>query len=233
MTDEREIESFSIEMEKQWEPIEQLLTQNSTYKSGAIINPENFENYYYSSTKKMVPSYNFAYEVMSSYSGYSNHCSPTAAVNLLKYWYLRNNQKYNCLLKTSWLNSFKLMYGYMGTNPTIGTYTSKLVNAYKSYFNNCSGLGYVMVDLYSSPSMSKIAEEINAGYPFHINVYGNGYYGNHSMLALGYNYYTYRNGNTYTYSYYVMVADGWVKSPRYVNCKVGVSGIDMVTVRLP
>lgn len=220
------------EIEEQWALIDNTFG-DSSYKSGEIKNPLDYEKYYYSSAGNQVPSYNFAYEVMGNFSGYTNHCSPTAAVNLLKYWYLRNNTRYSCFLKTSWLNTFKLLYGYMGTNSMgKGTYASDMKTGYQKFFASCSGIGYTAVDYVDSPTFSALINEINAGYPFHLNVYGHNYYGNHSLLALGYKTYTYRNASVITTVNYLMVADGWNTSVRYVNCSVNIDSLSMISVRL-
>ncbi len=220
------------EIEEQWKLIQNTFG-DSSYKSGEIKNPLDYERYYYSSAGNQVPSYNFTYEIMGNFSGYTNHCSPTAAVNLLKYWYLRNNTRYSCLKKTSWLNTFNLLYGYMGTNSMgNGTYASDMKTGYQKFFASCSGIGYTAVDYVDSPTFSALINEINAGYPFHLNVYGHNYYGNHSLLALGYRTYTYRNASVITTVNYLMVADGWNTSARYVNCSVNIDSLSMISVRL-
>lgn len=234
ITDLQEESISNIEnVEEQWEMAENLATQGSTYKGGEIVNPANYEKYYYSSTRKTVQNYSFSYELMSNFSGYSDHCAPTAAVNLMKYWYLRDNTKYNSVLKTSWANSFSILHNYMGTTVGIGTYTSNLVNAYKNYLNSCSGLSGATVKLISNCTISNVITEINAGYPVHLCVYDNNYYSNHSLLGLGYVSYTYYENSVYTSVNYIMVADGWKSSARYVNCSIGTGKMDIVTVRMP
>ena len=226
------------EIEEQWQILDCIIDENSdgnsTYVSGEIKNPLDYEKYYYSSSSKNVPSYNYVYEVMSTFTGYTDHCSPTAAVNLLKYWYLRDNTKYNCLLKTSWTNTFKLLYSYMGTNTNAaGTVRSNIKTGYQKFFSTCSGLGSVTVEYIDSPSFTEMENEIQAGYPFHLSVTNNNYYGNHSLVALGYRAFTYKNGTTYTGVHYFLVADGWNTSARYVNCSINNGGVAMTRVRLP
>ncbi len=220
--------------EEQWKILEEYITDgNSSYKSGELTNPFNYEKYYYSSSGTNVPSYNYAYEIMDSFTGYTDHCSPTAAVNLLKYWYLRDTTKYNCLLKTSWTNTFKLLYSYMGTNTNgTGTVRSNIKTGYQKFFSTCNGLGSVFVDYIASPSFTEMENEIQAGYPFHLSVIQNNYYKNHSLIALGYRTFTYKNGTTYTGVHYFLVADGWNTSARYVNCSINNGGVAMTRVRL-
>lgn len=222
------------EINEQWEILNHIIDGNSSYTEGEITNPFDYEKYYYSSSGTNVPSYNYAYEIMNNFSGYTDHCSPTAAVNLLKYWYLRDNVKYNCLLKTSWNNTFKLLYSYMGTNTNgTGTVRSNIKTGYQKFFSTCSGLGSTVVEYIATPSFTEMENEIQAGYPFHLSVINNNHYGNHSLIALGYRAFTYKNGITYTSVHYFLVADGWNTSARYVNCSINNGGVAMTRVRLP
>ncbi len=183
-----------------------------------ITNPNSYESQYYSKTVKNVPNYNITYFSTSNFSGYKDHCSPTAATNLAKYWYVRNNSKYNKLLVAgSWANSFKKFYNYFGTTPGIGTYNSKLGNGFYMYFRDC-GISLTKNQYISNPTISILKKEIDDGYPFEFCLLSHKLYGDHHVLALGYVTYIYRNGNTLTNSDYIRVADGWCNNGnRYVK----------------
>ena len=77
--------------------------------------------------------------VMSYYSGYSNHCSPTAATNLTMYWmhgrgYFSN---YSSSFSASYV--FSRYYQSMQTNPTSGTNILKIRPAIQNFFDLYSG----------------------------------------------------------------------------------------------
>lgn len=195
------------EEKQDWNFYKNQITGSSTPINVIITNPDIYESQYYSKTSKDVPNYDIIYFLTSDFSGYSNHCSPTAGTNLLKYWYLRNNTKYNRLLiSNDWVASFKKLYGYFKTT-SLGTYDANLANGYYQYFRDC-GIGLSKSQLLSNPAFSILKQEIDAGYPFHYSVYEHAKYKNHSVLALGYVTYTYRSGSSFTTSNYIRVVDG-------------------------
>ena len=51
-------------------------------------------------------------------------------------------------------------------------------------------------------------------------------------MALGYRTYTYRNASVITTVNYLMVADGWNTSARYVNCSININSMSIISVRL-
>lgn len=168
---------------------------------------------------------------MNSFSGYSNHCAPTVATNIMYYWYNRNSSTYSALRKDSdntWLATFKNYHSLMETTATNGTYNSKLQNAYSTYLKN-AGFNNSTVTYSSSASWNTMKTELDGNYPFHLIVQGHYFYGDHSIVGLGYEEYKH---SALTYSRYIRVADGWSSSSgRFVHTSVGNSAIRMVKVR--
>lgn len=208
-------------------------TASSLYKGGNfyLTNPELYERGYYSKSTKNVKAYNITYKKTSDFSGYINHCAPTAAVNFMKYWYNRNNSKYDALLyKDSWIKTFKKLYSLFETTNK-GTYDSNLVPGYKKFFDLVS-VQYSSITKSNHVSFNQMKKEIDAGYPFHIMVYKHQKYEEHSMLAVGYVSYVHVESVT-QYSNYIRVVDGFSeKANRYINTNVGQNYINMVSVRL-
>lgn len=208
---------------------------NSNYSSGFITSPSEYESGYYDKSIVNVPTYSIRFFYMDDFAkagniSRSNHCAPTAGINLAYYWYNRNNSKYASLMRTSWENSFVILHSLMKTTNSGGTYTKYLASAYQQYFYNYCGLVLSKCQLVSSPTIAQMKQEINEGYPFHICVYNHNVYKNHSMLALGYERYYYRN--TGTEECYLRVADGWLPYPtRYVYITDSRISKDMIIVR--
>ncbi len=206
-------------------------TKNSNPPSSGtvyITNPDSYESGYDSKISANVTGYNKTYKTTSSFSGYNNHCAPTAATNIMLYWYGRNNSTYSSLRKNgdaTWTDTFIELYSLMGTSCG-GTPNSNLKAAYKTYLIN-AGFSPI-VTYYSTASWSNMKSEIDANYPFHMVIQNHYLYGNHSVVGLGYVQYKY---GLASYSRYIRIADGWTTSSgRFVHTTVGNDKIRMVKV---
>ncbi|MCI8956117.1 MAG: hypothetical protein HFG29_03885 [Eubacterium sp.] len=148
-------------------------------------------------------------------------CAPTAATNLLFYWYSRNTKKYKSLLDTSWTNTFNLMSKYMKTSEKSGTKDKNIADAYKKYISH-HGFS-VSAKFHSGTSEGKkIVSVINEGRPCQLILHNHYKYGDHAVLALGYQQYIYEHWYGNTYQTYIRIADGWTsKASRFVwgGCK--------------
>ncbi len=209
-----------------------------------IENPKLYESSYYSRNQKFVSGYNKpAYFLMTNFttvfgqnksSKIRNHCAPTAATNLLKYWYERNTAKYAPLKNKKWENTFKKLYNYMGTNNSIGTLNKNIASGYISFLREV-GVSFKTVSRSTYVSWKQMKQEIDNNYPFHLAIISKesgGYYGDHSVLALGYVFYTYNSGSQYTYSRYMAIRDGWDKEFRYVHVSNRVKCFEMIQLHL-
>lgn len=179
----------------------------STY----ITNPSQYESGCTSSSSRDVTGYNLNYSLMSSF-GSGGVCAPTAATNMCRYWYTRSSKYSNLLGPTGWQGTYNSFYSLMGTDPVNGTYDNKVAPAYQSYFANvglsCNAYYYTGTNYGQA-----IINEVNNDRPSHLMMHNHKLYGNHSVVALGYQQYAY-SGNT---SNYIRIADGWITSPtRYV-----------------
>ena len=196
--------------EEQWNYYQDTMTGDSNPPDGVIINPYTGESGYLSTSSYDVDGYAKYYFDTSYFSGYSDHCAPTSAINLMLYYgYQYNN---------SWTTSFELMYDYMDTNVYgTGTTADNLEDGLEAYLTTVGE--FDSVSQVSNPSVSTMITEINNDYPFIFNVYGHNEYGDHSMLSVGYIKFNYYYGITSTY---LRVADAWSRSfNRYVHTTEG------------
>lgn len=234
------VEKIDYHTDEEWE---NLSTGAASGKS-EVKNPNQYESSYYSKNQKFVSGYNKpTYFLMTKFttvfgenssSQIKNHCVPTTATNLLKYWYERNKTKYAPLKNKKWENTFKKLYKYMATNNKIGTYNKNIVSGYISFLKEV-GVSFKTVSRSTYVSWKQMKQEIDNDYPFHLAIVSKengGYYGDHSVLALGYVFYTYNSGNQYTYSRYMAIRDGWNKELRYVHVSNSVKCFEMIQLHL-
>jgi hypothetical protein len=202
-----------------------------------ITDPYDHENGYDSVNLSNVPSYYITYSTTSDFSGYSNHCGPTAGTNVMRYWYNRDDSTYSGLyLNNSWDDVFVQLYTDMKVATNDTTYSNDFEQAIKDFFDD-NASGYSSIDYYSSNvSWSKIETEIDADYPPVLLLQKHELYGDHYVLGLGYKEFFY-DGFLWNndYSRYIRIADGWTSSPnRYVHFDVGYEsggGIGMCKIR--
>ena len=206
----------------------ELLYGSSNPPIGTIINnPFLYEDGWISLAPIDVKSYNNWYFSTSDFQGYSGHCTPTAATNLIRYWFLRNTNKYAPLIRDwQWWQIFGNMYIYMKTNDN-GTYEVNCYNGLKQYLR-VMGLDDSGVKWNAHIDFNDVINQLNNGHggrPFLYFVYDHKLYENHTMLALGYMEFEYNTKQTSTkskYSRYIRVADGWNNYPdRFVHFKIG------------
>jgi hypothetical protein len=225
-----ENEDYSDEWRGWFEIFEKNSGNSTPPSSGSvyITNTDDYESGYDSKTSSNVWNYNITYKTTGDFSGYINHCAPTAATNLMLYWYNRSSSAYSSLRKngdSSWNDTFTEYYSLMGTTST-GTPNANLQSAYNTYLTN-AGFSPT-VSYHSSASWSNMKGEIDAGFPFHMVVQGHYLYGDHSVVGLGYVQYKY---GLLSYSRYIRVADGWTSSAgRFIHTTVGNSAVRMVKV---
>jgi hypothetical protein len=199
-------------------------SSNPPTSGSANTNPGSYESGWTSCASTQVVYYGSCNNLTSDFSSlrtppYVNHCTPTAGTNILKYWYTKNFTGYaNLYDSNQWKTAFVTLYNGMLTTDN-GTYIYNAMPAIQNYFTS---KGYACSTSWiTNPSVTQVQNEINSGYPFIFNVLGHYYYGNHSVVGVGYQIYTYSTG---TKSCYILVADGWTTSVnRYVNLKVGQS----------
>lgn len=153
-----------------------------------------------------VPNYDKpGYFVMSAFPGYNNHCSPTAGLNMMLYYYI--NYNYMLYYIGGWFpESFKKMHTNMLTDNTNGTLTYYIPIGITSYV---TGLGFKCSASIEAQFPNDLAKSnINNGKPVILNFIGHPSYGaNHSVLGLGYGYST-------TGSLWYCIADGWTSTPQ-------------------
>lgn len=201
--------------DEQWDllDIDSDYTGRTNPSEGSYItNPNNFETVV--STTKLLPGYNLNYFTMSSfYTDHGGNCAPTAATNLLYYYYNLNTAKYGAIRNSTWKKTYDSIHSLMGTTASGGTYDSAISSSYLKYLynqgyeNSRSGL------VKGTMSGSKVANAIDANVPVHLALHSHSVYKEHSVLALGYKRYSYTSST----QYYILISDGWINTPtRYV-----------------
>ncbi len=187
-----------------------------------IENPYLYENGWISVAPIDVKKYNNFYFTTNNFGGCTAHCAPTAATNLIRYWFMRDNSKYASLIGSlEWWQVFGILHTHMETDSS-GTNVQNICKGLKKYLNymnlDSSGVRYL-----DHPDFYDVVYEIDngkGGRPFLYCVFEHKRYGNHCMLALGYMEFEYGDGDYY--SRYIRVADGWDNYPnRYVHFKIG------------
>ncbi|MCR4840188.1 MAG: hypothetical protein K5848_01465 [Lachnospiraceae bacterium] len=217
---------------EEWQEWKALLDKwtgcNITPSLQFITNPFPYEQGYQSCETERVTGYNNTYRTTGYFSGYTNHCAPVAATNMMIYWYNRSSN-YHSLKKyadSTWGATFLRYHALMQTDPYNGTLTSKVAPAYNSYLSEAGVTGLAV--LTENPSWNTLKGEINQDRPFHTCVYNNAIYGCHSLFAVGYSKFTHPGGAT---SKYLIVADGYASSPsRYLHLTIYNTNLDIIKV---
>lgn len=229
-TPEKDVNDFSTEWAVWEKELEHSATSsNPPTSGGAITRPDDYESSYQSKSEETISSYNLTYKQMSNFAS-CNHCAPTAATNIMYYWYNRNSYTYGNLRRdndSTWNATFSRLHSLMGTNDTSWTPNANLKEAYKTYYED-AGFSPT-VTFYSSASWNNMKTEIDNNFPFHMIVQGHYFYGDHSVVGVGYVDYTY---GIFSHSRYIRVVDGWTSSAsRFIHTSVGSSQVRMVKVR--
>ena len=186
---------------------------------GFITDPDKYEKKYDSAKTKNVTNWNLNYKTMDSFSS-GGVCAPTAATNFMFYWYNRGT-KYKKLLNRTWKKTFNSLYDYMDTSKSKGTKDNMLATGYKRYLSK-KGFNH-SVSFHKGTSYGKdLMKDIDKNRPCHLVVHGHYMYGNHSVLAVGYQQFIYKHWYGNNHETYIRIADGWTnKANRYVwgSCK--------------
>ena len=138
--------------------------------------------------------------LMSDFTGYTNHCGPTAGTNLIYYWSHYGTPRQSQLWKGS---VFQDLYKYMNTNVGItGTSTNYISDGLSTFAISRND---PIVDNYSSSGdWNFFVNYLEDNRPIITLVNGDPKYGNHYILSVGYQ-------NTST-GQYLRIADGWSRT---------------------
>jgi len=156
-----------------------------------------------------VPSISsFSPVIMDDYPNYTNHCVPTAGVNIVKYW---ANCRGKTQLYTGYMQAFTSMYSKMQTKSS-GT---EPYNGYLGLYNYGVSWGLtptsrefreranyiVYPDIQSAPLWTRVTRIIDAGVPFIYEFAG------HANVCVGY--------KTLYGPDYLILINGWSRSLTY------------------
>ena len=153
----------------------------------------------------------------------TNHCAPTAGLNLLQYLYSVEGK--TNIPMNSWQSVFIALHMAMGTSNTNGTADSALAPAYQSVLRSY-GYNSATAAIQYSASWSQVTTAINSN-AVHLALHDSEIYGEHSVVGLGYVSFTHSTGWV---SKYYKIVDGWTADIRYVHSSLGIDHINLVTV---
>lgn len=171
-------------------------------------------------TKRTMTTTKYAY---GSNNPVSNHCAPTAGLNLLQYLYSVEGK--TNIPMSSWQSVFIALHTAMGTSNTSGTADSALAPAYQSVLRSY-GYNSATATIQYSASWLQITSAINSN-AVHLALCSSEIYGEHSVVGLGYVSFTHSTGWV---SKYYKIVDGWTADIRYVHSSLGIASINLVTV---
>ncbi len=144
-------------------------------------------------------------------------CVPAAVTNLFFHYY-RNYSKCSSLKDGTWKNVFTILYNKMGTDPEHGTLTSKVAGGIEWYCKTRKPkISCTAKTVKGTNSGDKVVAELKKRRPCILHVYDHNTYDDHALLALGYETFTSKKGNSTKKNNYIRVNDGWTQqSNRYV-----------------
>ena len=100
-----------------------------------ISDPGAYELEAIPSVQSIVPSFYKEYLVTSDFTGYTNHCGPTAATNLMLYWAGRDDAYENLMLDDdTWQTTFKALHAMMFDAEDETTYIGEMATELKNFF---------------------------------------------------------------------------------------------------
>lgn len=160
----------------------------------------------------------------------TNHCGPTAALNMLYYW---DNRGYTPLSLdgSNWETAFCTLYSGMKTDNDKGTYDTDMEAALKDIF---SGYKTTYMEYIYSVSWEIAKNYLNRGAVI-LSLQDSQIYGNHAVLGIGHYTFSFSSGWN---SRYFKIVDGWEGSeekgtgPRYVNYSLGIDHTNALVVEL-
>lgn len=198
-----------------------------TLTQTAVFNKEvGYDSYSYTTqsvnfTKHTMTSTRY---VFGSSSPITNHCYPTAALNMLQFLYTIKGK--TNIPMSSWQSVFIDLYTAMGTTNN-GTYDVNVAPAYQSVLRSY-GYNNATASYQYSASWSQVTTGLNSC-AVHLCLHDSEIYRNHGVLGVGYISFSHSTGWV---SKYYSIVDGWTADIRYVHSSLGIDHINLVTVNV-
>lgn len=171
-------------------------------------------------TKRTMGTTQYAY---GTNNPITNHCAPTAGINFMQYLYSIEGK--TSIPMGSWQSVFIALHTAMGTSNLNGTADSSLAPAYQSVLRSY-GYNSATSSIQYSASWNQVISALGSN-AVHLCLHDSEIYGNHSVLSVGYIYFSHSTG--WVSKYYTLV-DGWTADIRYVHSSLGIDHINLVTV---
>lgn len=210
-----------------WENLLNIYSSNPPTSGTTPITQTSLANYekgFTSSRQVNVYRYDSTgYSIVNDFKDPRTACAPTAAVNLFRYWYARDNETFKKLYDSNgWKTTYKTLFGYMGTSRSTGGTNPN--NIGYSVYQYCKDKGCPMKDFTTDTSVSwkdVTSEIVDGGRPFIYSIFGHYFYGNHAVLGIGIQEFKYSDGS---YSNYIRIVDGFTNTNnRYIHFTKGYS----------
>lgn len=155
------------------------------------------------------------FRTTGDYSGYNNHCGPTAITNLIEMIgsyrgiYSINKYSHNEIFRK--VANYGIKKGYFSNaNGSPWEYESNFVKGAFSLF----GVNVTMLTT-EEVTYNNVKYYINLDRPFYLTLKGHSSYGNHAVA--GYAYTRFVSTTTGYYKSFIKIADGWNSTGRYID----------------
>lgn len=169
------------------------------------------------------------YRTTGDFSGYQNHCGPTAITNLIEM--IGGYHDYSAITSEDYDDIFEDVaeYGidndYYVNSSSGTTYWATLPD----YIEGAFDLFDVTVTVTNyTATYNRIKTELENQRPFYLTLYDHTYYGNHGVAGFAYT--RLQSQTTGYYLSFVKIADGWAHSGRYMDISA-IQSSDDATLR--
>lgn len=154
------------------------------------------------------------FRTTSNFSGYRNHCAPTAITNLLEM--IGSYKGYSKINNATYKEIFENVANYGIKNNYFSSADGSPHNTLNSFIKGSFGLYGVNVTVSSkTATFSNIKTELTNHRPFYLTLIDHPAYGDHGVATYAYT--RLKSETTGYYLSFVKIADGWVSYGRYLD----------------
>ncbi len=190
-------------------------------QNSVITKPSSFESGYISASIYTIPQA-ASIKFFSMTDLGANACTPVAGTNWCLYFYTVHKGGLGKLFDVSWYKTYNNLKKYMKTSSSGSTTDTNALNGYVNYIRSRGYTAYGRMIKGTHDGIDIANQLYTYKNPVHMSIYNHPTYGNHSVLAVGYQKYAYNGVFGKQYSTYIQIADGWKSGTptRYIwgNC---------------
>lgn len=154
------------------------------------------------------------FRTTKNFSGYDNHCGPTAITNLIEM--IGSYEDYSTINNDTYKEIFENVVNYGIENDYFSNSNGSPWETLNSFIEGSFGLYDVNVTVSSkTATFSNIKTELTNHRPFYLTLKDHPEYGNHGVAAYAYT--RLQSESTGYYLSFVKIADGWENYGRYLD----------------